>query len=451
MTRPSNHFSQSIILHKRKIDFIQMKQAIWLYFILLIFEGALRKWILPGLSDALLIVRDPVALFILFKAIKQNLFQTNLYIVSILVVTIIAFITTMLFGHGNLIVAIYGIRIMLLHFPLIFVIGKVFSRNDVIRMGKLMLWIALPMSILIGFQFYSPQSAWINRGLAGSLEGAGFGNVNGYSRPPGTFSFTSGNVNFWGLVSCFLLYFWLQVKQHNKTLLIAATVALFGAMSFSISRTLFFEIGLSVVFALIASWLKPIYFVRLLFSIFIVLVVVVLLSQLSLFHTGIDTFIARFTDASESEGGIKGTLGDRFLGGLIGAITNSGDLFWGEGMGMGTNAGAKLMTGNATFLISEGEWGRLIGESGIILGISTILIRVFLSISLIRKGFQKMIAGDSLAWLLLSFGFVNLVQGPLAQPTVLGFSVLTGGLIMAALKVPSRKLHKRFYNRQAKC
>jgi hypothetical protein len=29
------------------------------YFWLLIFEGALRKWVVPGLSDPLLLARDP--------------------------------------------------------------------------------------------------------------------------------------------------------------------------------------------------------------------------------------------------------------------------------------------------------------------------------------------------------------------------------------------------------
>lgn len=40
----------------------RLRQLFWLYFWLLIFEGALRKWLLPGLSNVLLLVRDPVAL-----------------------------------------------------------------------------------------------------------------------------------------------------------------------------------------------------------------------------------------------------------------------------------------------------------------------------------------------------------------------------------------------------
>ena len=43
--------------NRRKVQLL-----LWTYFWLLIFEGALRKWVLPGLSNPLLIVRDPVAI-----------------------------------------------------------------------------------------------------------------------------------------------------------------------------------------------------------------------------------------------------------------------------------------------------------------------------------------------------------------------------------------------------
>lgn len=434
------NMTNSTSVHKKKLiykpsaDFEQMKKAIWLYFILLIFEGALRKWVLPGLSDVLLIVRDPVAIFILVKAFKYNLFQRNPYVVGMTAISVISYFTTFFWGHGNLIVATYGLRIMLLHFPLIFVIGKVFTHADVIRLGKFTLWLALPMVVLIGFQFYSPQSAWVNRGLAGSLEGAGFGEINGYFRPPGTFSFTIGNSAFWGLVTAYLLYFWLHAKGISKLLLIGVTASLVGAMSFSISRTLFFEIILAVVFALIATTRKPTYFWRLIIAISGVSLVMVVLMQFSALNVGMETFSARFDQAGETEGGLKGTLVDRFLGGMVGAISETPN-FWGQGLGMGTNAGAKILTGNTTFLISEGEWGRIIGETGLLLGLVAILIRVFLSFNLIRISYHKVILGDPLPWMLLSFGFINLLQGPWAQPTSLGFGVFTGGLIMAALKI----------------
>ena len=39
-----------------------IKRLIWLYLFLLIGEGILRKWVLPGLSEPLLIIRDPLVI-----------------------------------------------------------------------------------------------------------------------------------------------------------------------------------------------------------------------------------------------------------------------------------------------------------------------------------------------------------------------------------------------------
>src|SRR5277367_241759 len=49
-----------------------LKKLIWVYFLLLIFEGALRKWILPQLSAPLLVIRDPIALLIIWEAYRTN-------------------------------------------------------------------------------------------------------------------------------------------------------------------------------------------------------------------------------------------------------------------------------------------------------------------------------------------------------------------------------------------
>ena len=167
-----------------------LKRGVWAYFLLLIFEGALRKWVLPELAAPLLVVRDPIALWLLVLAWRRGLLPATPYLTGMLLVGIVGFFTALLFGHGNLTVAVYGVRILLLHFPLSFVIGRVFDRADVERVGRAMLWIAVPMTVLIGLQFYSPQSDWVNRGVGGDVEGAGFSGALDFFRPPGTFSFT---------------------------------------------------------------------------------------------------------------------------------------------------------------------------------------------------------------------------------------------------------------------
>ena len=54
-----------------------IKKAIWIYFFLLLFEGALRKWFLPGISNGLLIIRDPIVLWIYYLAYSKGIFPTN--------------------------------------------------------------------------------------------------------------------------------------------------------------------------------------------------------------------------------------------------------------------------------------------------------------------------------------------------------------------------------------
>jgi hypothetical protein len=413
-----------------------LKKGIWLYFLLLIFEGALRKWFLTALATPLLIIRDPLALYLLFSAYRFNLFPKHRLITIMFWIGIVSVFTAVFFGHGNLYVALFGARILLIQFPMLFLIGRIFDRNDVVQMGKVILWMAIPMAILMTLQFYSPQSAWVNRGVGGDLEGAGFGEVNGYFRPSGTFSFTSGLTSFFGLVAGFVFYFWLYPKLVNRYLLLATTVALIVAIPTSISRTLFFQVVLSLLFFLWAKSnqsgiLKNIVQISIGFSFLFILSL-----SVNVLNTQVETFVSRFTDANEIEGGLEGVFIDRFLGGMVGAITNIDDshAIFGKGIGMGTNVGAQLLSGGTTFLVSEVEWGRIVGESGMLFGMFIILVRISMAMTISIQSFKFLRKGDALPWMLLSFGFVNLLQAQWAQPTNLGFYVLIGGLIMASFR-----------------
>ena len=117
-------------------NYKSIKIAIWIYFLLWIFEGGLRKWILPGLATPLLVVRDPIAIYIILRAFYLNVKFANPYIVLGTVFTLLSLAITLTFGHANLFVSLYGARIMLLHFPLIFIIGKIFTKEDVLQMGR---------------------------------------------------------------------------------------------------------------------------------------------------------------------------------------------------------------------------------------------------------------------------------------------------------------------------
>ncbi len=420
-----------------------LKLGIWAYFFLLIFEGALRKWFLPGLSGPLLLIRDPLALWLVILCWKKGLLPKTSYLSIMVLIGILGIFTAMLFGHGSLPVAIYGARILLIHFPFMFVIGRIFNHNDVVKLGKLTLCMAIPVAVLIALQFYSPQSAWVNRGVGGDMNGSGFSGALGYFRPSGTFSFTNGNTLFFSFVACLIIYFWISAQNINKIILLGATTALVVAIPLSISRSLFFQVGVSLIFTMVAISRKPKYFGRMLVALAGGFLAIAILSNASFFQTATEVFNHRFESANKAEGGVEGVFLDRYLGGLLRSVSGPSELpFFGYGLGMGTNVGSVLLSGGRTFLIAEGEWGRLIGELGLLMGLAVILIRLGICLKLVQACYQRITHGDLLPWILLSFGLLLVAQAQWAQPTALGFSTFVGGLMIASLKSPlTRRLH----------
>lgn len=432
------HMSQGTLAkaNTRATSIDRLKRGIWIYFFLLIFEGALRKWVFPGLATPLLVIRDPLSIWLLYIAWDRNLLPSTFLLTGMFFISIISVFTALVFGHGNIYVALYGARILLISYPLIFVIGRVFTRADILKVGEAMLWMAVPMIVLITIQFYSPQSAWVNRGVGGDESGAGFSGALGFYRPPGTFSFTSGTTTFFSLAELFVIYFWATPVKVNRLLLIAATVAIVLAIPFSMSRSYLFTLVITLVFFVIASLRKPQFFGRMILSAILILLVGLLIVPTTPFQTITAPFIARYTGANETEGGLKGVIGDRLLGGMANEIGRAFDeSFFGFGVGAGTNVGAVLLSGKRTFLFSENEFGRVLGELGPILGFAVLLIRLYIVVKILKWAWYKMQRGDILPWILFSVGAISVAYGQWAQPTNLGFSVILGGLMLASLKL----------------
>jgi hypothetical protein len=420
-----------------------LKNGIWIYFLLLIFEGALRKWVLPGLSTPLLVVRDPIALYLILSAWQRKLLPSEPGLIWMIIIGFLGIFTAVSVGHGSLLVAIYGARILLIHYPLVFVIARVFEREDIMKMGRVLMYITIPMTVLIGLQFYSPQSAWVNRGVGDDIGGAGFTGALGYFRPPGTFSFTTGNTEFYGVVTCFVFYFLLNPKEINRIVLIAATGCLFAAIPLSISRSMFFQLFVTGVFVIVATARKSKYIWRTIFGTIIIFVALYGLSQYKFFQTATDVFTTRLTSANESRGGVQNTLVTYYLGSLVDAIGagfTSNVPILGYGIGYGTNVGSTFLYGKRKFLVSEGEWGREIGELGPVLGLLVIFIRLSLTAKITYASYKLLAIGDLLPWILLSIGIISISQGDWQQPTSLGFFVIICGLMMASIRAPLNKI-----------
>jgi hypothetical protein len=137
--------------------------------------------------------------------------------------------------------------------------------------------------------------------------------------------------------------------------------------------------------------------------------------------------------AEAEETTIAGGLAFRMLSGFIeGFELLSRAPIGGYGLGIGTNGGAKFLTGRALFLLTEGEWGRVILESGPILGVAFLLWRTILTFGLGLFSFRQLKRGEILPIMLYCAGFLALLNGQFGQPTNLGFAVFISGLCLAA-------------------
>jgi len=113
---------------------------------------------------------------------------------------------------------------------------------------------------------------------------------------------------------------------------------------------------------------------------------------------------------------------------------------FGYGLGIGTNAGAKFLTGRSVFLLLEGEWPRVVLESGPLFGVGYLIWRIALVFHIGWVSIKSVKMGNLLPLLIFGSGFLPMLNGQFGQPTILGFAVFASGLALAATKGPAESI-----------
>ncbi len=417
-----------------------IRWLIWIYFWLLLVEGALRKWVVPQLSNPLLVIRDPVVLLIYFASFRARVFPKNAWMISLIIIAafcvLTTYITLWLYIPPVIVTAVcgYGVHANFFHLPLIFVMASVLRFEDVKRFGWWTLLLLVPMSALMVLQFRSAPDSFVNltAGGEGEMMMAALGRV----RTAGPFSFVVGVAAYFAMAMGFLLWGILRPGTYKIWLLAAAGAALIIGVSVSGSRLV---VGACAV---VVASLLPVIFVRPdVINRFgrVVLAVVLLgfvVTRTPIFREGLHVLSARVAEASEaSDQTVTRGLISRFFSGFEESmyIYTQAPLF-GYGLGIGTNAGAKFLTGHTVFLLSEDEWSRVFLESGPILGLAYILWRLTLVVKTGWACLKSVRLGNLLPLLIFASGFLPLINGQFGQPTILGFAVFATGLAVAAMK-----------------
>lgn len=418
----------------------RLVSLLWLYFALLIVEGALRKWVFPQWSDGLLIVRDPVAVAILYCANRDGYLPSDSLMRSLgwLLVgfLILGVVQLVVYGVPG-VVLLFGLRTYFLHPPLIFVMARVLHARDLRRLMLVTLIVTVPIALLMVWQFRAGPFDWINRGAGeGRLQ---IESALGRVRPAGPFSFISGPVFYYSLTLAYLVGSDFSRSLVSPAIQVCGWGALLVASAVSGSRSLVFGLIPVLVLAGIATVrgtnLPVERFVR---AAVIATATIMTLWGWTIVQEGLVVFDARM----EAAGGIQ-NLWDRSIESYAFTLSAWTDAPWlGLGIGLGTN-GASALLGGSGFRFGEDEWRRILFETGPLLGTLYLGWRVCLTLRLLRLTLRAISFGDVLPIAIIGACLTNLLLGQWGQPTSQGFAIWMGGLGLATCRVAAAA-HVRF-------
>jgi len=431
-----------------------LKRLIWLYLLLLLIEGALRKWALPSLATPLLIVRDPLVIVIYLAAAANRRFVINGYVMASFLLAVATGIASLLSPTTNIYITLIGLRCYFLHLPLMFVMEKTLEREDLERMGKFLLWFAIPETLICVAQFNEPQSSWINLSIGGQITTGMSGALDKF-RPSGTFSFTTGVAEFYPVALAALLGFVMMRKKLPWYLTLGAAVSIAIAVPISISRTNALTCALLLLVAGLAAFALPNTPRVLVRTVLFLGLVTMIASWLPHFDEGVDAFTARWTDATGHDvQGFQNNIVARFFTDLLPPMDMLFDTpLLGQGVGLGTQMAQGFLYGQHQFALGETEWPRLILEMGPVLGLAFILLRVGVCLRLVSMSFRALRRENVWPVLYAVSAILLVLTAQWGQPTTLGFATFAAGLAFASCRMsvvaaPARVARRRSRDRR---
>lgn len=414
-------------------------KSVFLLFILSLVEGALRKWVLPGLAGPLTLMRDPLVIALYGYCLAHGLMLRHGLAKYWLT---FAMITS---GFGLYQYAVQGlstsgwalgVRTYWLYMPLAFVIAKTFHKEDVHRLIKLVLWISLPYAFLVAAQYASPPNSFVNLGVGGDEDGA-VGLGMGIVRPFGLFTYTGPNVQYTVFSIAMLLAFYVGgVPMKRRGLFLLASGVSIGTMSvLTGSRSIYFLTGFMVlvtVFGMLTARPSGRSLKRALG-----VVAFVLLAALLLVYAFPDMLMA-MGDRFERAAGTEGSIWTRAFGGLFAWVDPLFTAPWlGHGIGAGAPGLARIL-GLPALIYGESDLQRNVNELGLLLGIGMLGLRLGTAVFSLSAAFRLAKTQVFTALPIAGFVLPPFFMGQITHSPIIGFNTwMVFGLALALRRVTS--------------
>lgn len=432
---------------------------VFLIYILMLIEGPLRKWLLPGLATPIYFLRDPVVIFLYAYCLHGRLIvfdgwaRTWLTFAAIVsLIGIIPYILESVDGRAW----ILGVRTYWLYLPLAFIIASTFDRADFLRFVRWNLVLAIPYAALIIAQYRAPPGAWINAAIGGDefvVPVAG-----DIIRPNGFFTYTGQNVSFSALlVALFISHLLVQNKlEKSKILYSLSAGAVASCAVLSGSRGIYFLIAATVIVTLLGlNTMRD----RLAAIRATVLVACCVGLAAFLFaHVFSDAYEAmqERVDAAER---VEGPIQDRAMGGVFAVLRplQSPPPLLGHGIGFGSPGVARFL-GHSPQLLGEADLQRNVNELGIVFGLMFVMLRFSFAAYLVIVSLRAARAGHPEFLPLAGFAALGLAQMPITMSPLNAYPYwVAAGLVLASVRIirptpspsstPERQLKKRWVPR----
>ena len=439
------------MMNKSKVKNGFKQKMLIIFFFYIILEGAFRKWFLPNLNIEIILLRDLMIIFFIFKGFLNNEFDFNSRIEKTIfywtIIVIFWIIIQLIFKQTFVAVSLRGFRGWVLYFWFSVLIFRLTKDHFMIEKNlKILIYTLIPMSLLITIQFNLPPDHFFNKQTA---EGFIFLLDDGIVRPTGTFSFTSGYVQYITFITPFFLYF-INDNKHFKTFSIKLIllISYILCIIFSGSRAVIVNSFILIFISLFIAGKKN--FIKNFFIIFIICIMTYFI-----FDVAIESTINRFESASNND--ITSVrLIKTLFGGSI-AWTNFNLI--GEGIGMASNLSAfflkqKSLTGlgyttgiGRSFLLGENESTRIIIEGGV-LGVLFFISKFFLAIYSLKKSIKILIdCKNTLPFYFSLYFSIQLLTTPITgQLTTHAFTSLGLTVLLLLLNSEYIKINNKYTN-----
>ena len=238
-------FLVSLLLDWRKLVKIAL--------VLLVFEGAVRKWVLPGLSQFVYFGKDfllviAYAKYFTSKEVRQEpVYSDRLLSLLILTSSLFVCIQASNVALGSPLIGIIGVRNYLVFMPLIFVMKHLFrTQEELAYFLKWYLVLCIPVVMLSVSQYFAPPDSFLN--IYVSEEDTAKALVGSNVRATGTFSYISGFSCYLQVVAALVIpMLILRIGDFWHRIIQVVLVSVIVGILFSGSRTPVISVGLFVV------------------------------------------------------------------------------------------------------------------------------------------------------------------------------------------------------------